>query len=34
MNNNPILVVVAMEIEAKVLLEQITNIEEKTKDRL
>ena len=31
MNNNPILVVVAMEVEAKVLLEQITNIEEKTK---
>lgn len=31
MNKNPILVVVAMEVEAKVLLEQITNIEEKTK---
>lgn len=31
MNNNPILVVVAMEVEAKVLLEKITNIEEKTK---
>lgn len=30
MNNNPILVVVAMEVEAKVLLEKITNIEEKT----
>lgn len=29
MNNNPILVVVAMEVEAKVLLEQVTNIEEK-----
>ena len=31
MNKGPILVVVAMEVEAKVLLEQITNIEEKTK---
>lgn len=31
MNKSPILVVVAMEVEAKVLLEQITNLEEKIK---
>lgn len=31
MNKNPILIAVAMEVEAKVLLEKITNIEEKQK---